>query len=65
MVTAFLRLEYACGPHLDVAADVIKHRIGPADALHAVVLEVNELLRAEVECSLTVVGGPVPMTQAN
>jgi hypothetical protein len=36
-----------------------------SDVLLAVVLEVNELLRAEFECSLTVGGGPVPTTQAN
>src|SRR6266576_5825108 len=46
----------ACGPLLDVAADDIKHQIDSADAFQGVVLEVDELLRAEVERLLTVGG---------
>src|SRR5262245_23723080 len=44
----------ACGPLLDVAADDIKHQIDAADVFHRVVVEVDELLRAEVEGLLTV-----------
>ena len=44
----------ACGPLLDVAADDIKHQIDSADVFQGVVLEVDELLRAEVERLLTV-----------
>src|SRR5215469_14591041 len=39
----------ACGPLLDVAADDIKHQIDFADVFQGAVLEVDELLRAEVE----------------
>src|SRR4051812_5430306 len=46
----------ACGPFLDVAADDIKHQIYWADAFQGVVVEVDELLRAEVERLLTVGG---------
>src|SRR3954454_23862332 len=46
----------ACGPLLDVAADDIKYQIDSADLLQVVVLEVDELLRAEVERLLTVGG---------
>src|SRR5262249_19222120 len=44
----------ACGPLLDVAADDIEHQIDWADAFEGVVVEVDELLRAEVERLLTV-----------
>ena len=44
----------ACGPLLDVAADDIEHQIDSADVFQGVVLEVDELLRAEVERRLTV-----------
>src|SRR5215472_12876272 len=44
----------ACGPLLDVAADAIEHQIDSADVFQGVVLEVDELLRAEVERLLTV-----------
>src|SRR6516164_6730358 len=44
----------ACGPLLDVAADDIEHQIDAADVFERVVVEVNELLRAEVERLLTV-----------
>ncbi|HEY1430970.1 MAG TPA: hypothetical protein VGF39_04975, partial [Stellaceae bacterium] len=44
----------ACGPLLDIAADDIEHQIDAADVFQRVVVEVNELLRAEVERLLTV-----------
>src|SRR5262245_9649998 len=47
-------LNEACGPLLDVAADDIEHQIDAADVFQRVVLEVDELLRAEVERLLTV-----------
>src|SRR5262249_11437625 len=39
----------ACGPLLDVAADDIENQIDAADVFQRVVVEVDELLRAEVE----------------
>ena len=48
----------ACGPLLDVAADDIEHQIDAADVFHRVVVEINELLRAEVERRLTVGSAP-------
>src|SRR5256714_4064611 len=44
----------ACGPLPDVAADDIENQIDAADVFEDVVLEVDELLRAEVERLLTV-----------
>src|SRR4029079_8447017 len=44
----------ACGPLLHIAADDIEHQIDAADVLQRVVVEVDELLRAEVERLLTV-----------
>jgi hypothetical protein len=46
----------ACGPLPDVAADDIEHQIDFADVFQGVVVEVDELLRAEVEHRLTVGG---------
>src|SRR6185436_11209971 len=46
----------AYGPLPDVAADDIEHQIDSADVFEDVVLEVDELLRAEVEHRLTVGG---------
>ena len=46
----------AYGPLLDVAADDIEHQIDAADVFQRVVVEVDELLRAEVKCLLTVGG---------
>src|SRR5438552_1487727 len=43
-----------CGPLPDVAADDIENQIDSADVFEDVVLEVDELLRAEVERLLTV-----------
>ena len=48
------RSNQACGPLPDVAADDIEHQIDSADVFEDVVLEVDELLRAEVEHRLTV-----------
>ena len=42
------------GPLPDVAADEIENQVDAADVLQGVVLEVDELLRAEVERRLTV-----------
>src|SRR6476660_10547542 len=39
----------ACGPLRDVATDDIEHQIDAADVFQRVVVEVDELLRAEVE----------------
>src|SRR5215475_6830071 len=44
----------ACGPLPDVAADDIENQIDSADVFEDVVLQVDELLRAEVERLLTV-----------
>src|SRR6201997_819195 len=44
----------ACGPLPDVAANNIEHQIDFADVFQGVVVEVDELLRAEVERLLTV-----------
>ena len=52
----------ACGPLLDVAADDIEHQIDAADVFQRVVVEVDELLRAEVERLLTVGSASGPMT---
>src|SRR4029450_2517514 len=48
--------DHACGPLPDVAADALEHQINSDDVFEDVVLEVDELLRAEVECLLTVGG---------
>src|SRR5215218_8098992 len=42
------------GPLLDVAAYDVEHQIDSADVFQGVVVEVDELLRSEVECGLTV-----------
>src|SRR6185312_11748999 len=46
----------AGGPLLDVAADDIEHQIDSADVFQCVAVEVDKLLRAEVERLLTVGG---------
>src|SRR3954469_12687629 len=46
--------DHACGPLPDVAADDIENQIDSADVFEDVVLQVDELLRAEVERLLTV-----------
>src|SRR5262249_56208829 len=48
--------DQACGPLRDVAADDIENQIDSADVFQGVVVEVDELLRAEVERLLTVGG---------
>jgi hypothetical protein len=50
------RTNQTRGPLLDVAADDIEYQIDSADAFQRVVVEVDELLRAEVERRLTVGG---------
>ena len=44
----------ACGPLLDVAANNVEHQIDFADVFQRVAVEVDKLLRAEVERLLTV-----------
>ena len=46
--------DQACGPLRDVAADDIEHQIDADGVFQRVVVEVDELLRAEVERLLTV-----------
>src|SRR6516164_7568929 len=46
----------ACGPLLDVAADDIEHQVDFADVFQSVLVDVDELRRAEVEHRLTVGG---------
>src|SRR5215467_14826499 len=48
----------ACRPLRDVAAEDIENQIDPADIFQGVVIEVYELLRAEVESRLTAVSVP-------
>jgi hypothetical protein len=48
--------DHACGPLPDVAADDIENQIDSADVFEGAVLEVDELLRAEVKRCLTVDG---------
>src|SRR5438874_11444581 len=48
----------ACGPLRDVAAEDIENQIDFADIFQGVVIEVDELLRAEVECRLTGASAP-------
>src|SRR5437588_5670049 len=40
--------DQACGPFLYVSADDVEHQIDAADVFQGVVVEVDELLRAEV-----------------
>src|SRR3954463_9510978 len=46
----------ACGPLPDVAADDIEHQIDSTDVFQGVVLEIDKLLRTEVERFLAVGG---------
>jgi hypothetical protein len=41
--------DQACGPPLDVSADDIEHWVDAADVFQGIVVEVDELLRAEVQ----------------
>src|SRR5437764_461747 len=50
--------DQACGPLLDVSADDVEHQVDAADVFQGVVVEVDELLRAEVERLLAVGGAP-------
>jgi len=59
---AFLPARTRRADASDVAADEIEHQIDDADVFQGVVLEVDELARAEVERLLTAAARPVPMT---
>src|SRR4051794_25333093 len=48
--------DQACGPLLDVSTDDVEHQVDAADVFEGVVVEVDELLRTEVE-RLPAVGG--------
>src|SRR5438552_7270764 len=50
--------DQACGPLLDVSADDIEYQVDAADVFQGVVVEIDELLRAEVERVLAVGGAP-------
>src|SRR4051794_35204363 len=50
--------DQACGPLLNVSADDVEHQVDVADVFQGVVVEVDELLRAEVERFLAVSGAP-------
>src|SRR5437763_3779576 len=48
----------ACGPLLDVSADDVENQVDAADVFQAVVVEVDELVRAELERILADAGAP-------
>src|SRR5205807_6646422 len=50
--------DQACGPLLDVSADDVEDQVDAADVFQGIVVEVDELLRAEVERLLAVGGAP-------
>src|SRR5947207_789352 len=50
--------DQACGPLLDVAADDVEDQVDAADVFQGVVVEVDELVRAELERLLAVGGAP-------
>src|SRR5215218_9869784 len=50
--------DQACRPPLDVSADDVEHQVDAADVFQGVVLQIDELLRAEVERLLAVGGTP-------
>src|SRR3954465_15014064 len=50
--------DQVCGPLLDVAADDLEDQADAADVFQGVVVEVDELMRAEVERLLAVGGAP-------
>src|SRR5215216_914544 len=50
--------DQACGPLLDVSADDVEHQVDAADVFQGVAVEVDELVRAEVERLLAVGGAP-------
>src|SRR3954469_25020543 len=50
--------DQACGPLLDVSADDVEHQVDAAHVFKGVVVEIDELLRAEVERLLAVGGAP-------
>src|SRR5690348_17933092 len=50
--------DQPCGPLLDVSADDVEDQVDAADVFQGVVVEVDELLRAEVKRLLAVGGAP-------
>jgi hypothetical protein len=46
----------ACGPLPDISADDVEHQVNPADVFQGIAVEVDEILRAEVERFLAVGG---------
>src|ERR1700741_157597 len=46
--------DQACGPLLDVSADDVEDQVDAADVFQGVVVEIDELVRAEIERLLTV-----------
>ena len=54
--------DHACGPLEDVAADDVEHQVHATDIFQGVVVEVDELLRAEVERLVAIGGAPGGMT---
>src|SRR5438067_8247014 len=50
--------DQACGPLLDVSADDVEDQVDAADVFQGVVVEIDELLGAEVERLLAVGGAP-------
>jgi hypothetical protein len=50
--------DQACGPLLDVSADDVEHQVDAADVFQRIVVEVDELGRAEVERLLAVGSAP-------
>ena len=50
--------DQACGPLLDVSADDVEDDVDAADVFQGVVLDIDELLRAELERLLSVGAAP-------
>src|SRR5215218_5157507 len=50
--------DQACGPFLDVSADDVEDQVDASGVFQGVVLQIDELLRAEVERLLAVGGAP-------
>src|SRR5204863_9461700 len=50
--------DQACGPLLDVSADDVEDQVDAADVFEGVGVEVDEIVRAEVERLLAVGGAP-------
>ena len=54
--------DQACGALLDVSADHVEHQVDATGVFQGVVVEVDELLRAESRAFWRSVTRPVPMT---